>query len=205
MIVTAMPLSTTQEDRSDFARRKYARLPGLFASDVLDIAFRYYLSYVAVEGYFHTHPRYHALDRYADALGEAMMPLVQKRVEDHVGSRLLPTYSFARIYTTESILKKHVDRGACEYSVTLTVGYRNTNGLWPIFVESEGEMLSVELDVGDAMVYKGMEVPHWRESLPQGIWCQLFVHFVAADGPLAGHVYDDREHLGPTFDVSLLA
>jgi hypothetical protein len=53
------------------------------------------------------------------------------------------------------------------------------------------------------MAYKGMVVPHWREPLAKGIWCQLFFHFVAADGPLSGHIYDDRGHLGPKFDAPL--
>jgi hypothetical protein len=194
--------ASMQVDSGDFERRGYARVHGLMPREVLDIAFRYFLSYVAVPGYYDGDIRFRALDRYADALGEAMIPTVQARLESVIGRALLPTSSFVRIYTTESILKKHVDRNACEYSATMTVGYRNAEGLWPIFVESENENIAVELDVGDAMVYKGMAIPHWREALPRGIWCQLFFHFVAADGPFSTHVYDGREHLGPKLEMS---
>jgi hypothetical protein len=132
-----------------------------------------------------------------------MMPKVQERIEARIGRRLLPTYSYARIYTTESILTRHVDRGACEISATMTVGYRNADGLWPIMVESDGQDIAVPLDVGDALIYRGMELPHWREPLPRGIWCQLFFHFVDAEGEMTDLRYDGRGRLGPVWPGSV--
>ncbi|MBS3895272.1 hypothetical protein [Silanimonas sp.] len=193
-----MDCSVTNEE---FSRFGYAVVSDVVSKDLLEIAFRYYLSYINVPGYYNVTEVNKAFDRYADALSEALIPLVQSRVEAVAGRKLLPTYSFARIYTTESELTKHVDRGACEISATLTVGYRNVAQLWPILVESAGEEKAIELDVGSALVYRGMEVPHWRNKLERGIWCQLFFHFVDADGKLTDLHYDGRGRLGP-FDIS---
>ena len=182
---------------TNFGRDGFMVARNVVSKDVLDIAFRYYLSYVSVEGYYDVREMNNAFDRYADALSEAMMPLVQRRLEADTGLKLLPTYSFARIYTTESKLSKHVDRGACEVSATMTVGFKNSAGLWPICLEHKGARVPVELDIGDALIYRGMELPHWREPLPSGLWCQIFFHFVDAAGPMADHRYDGRGRMGP--------
>lgn len=186
-----------------FEKDGFAVARNLISQDVLAIAFRYYLSYVSVDGYYEVREMNRAFDRYADALSEAMMPTVQRRLEKETGLTLLPTYSFARIYTTESKLSKHVDRGACEVSATMTVGYKNSAALWPICVEHQGERVAIELDVGDALIYRGMDLPHWREKLPSGLWCQIFFHFVDANGALADSKYDGRGRMGPVNDEYL--
>lgn len=196
----AATLATKDSENADaFDSNGYTIYRGLMPPEFLEIAFRYYMSYVGTQGYYDVREGNNALDRYVDALGEAMMPKVQERIEQLVGRRLLPTYSFARIYTTESRLTKHIDRGSCEISATMTVGYKNAVGLWPIFVESNGAETPVYLDAGDAMIYRGRELPHWREPLPRGIWCQLFFHFVDANGSLIAHEFDGRGRLGPSW------
>lgn len=175
----------------------YVVAPSILPRTQLDAAFRYYISYVGMDGFYRIYDKVNALDRYADALSEAWMPDVQKVIEAATGRRLLPTYSFARIYTTESRLHKHVDHHSCEISATMTVGHRNAPAEWPILVESRGNDVPVSLDVGDALIYKGTELPHWREPLSSGIWCQVFFHFVDAAGPFTDRIYDGRSKLGP--------
>jgi hypothetical protein len=182
---------------SRFTTTGFAVERAVISRELLDVAFRYYLSYVPVEGYYGVHPDVNALDRYADALSEAMFPAVQDRVERATGVALLPTYSYARIYTTQSHLRKHVDRGACEVSATVNIGCRNVDESWPIYVEAEGRDLEIDLARGDALIYRGMDLPHWRRPLDRGIWCQVFFHFVERDGALASEHYDRRGGLGP--------
>ncbi|GLQ95746.1 hypothetical protein [Dyella mobilis] len=183
---------------SDFSERGYAIYEKLLSRDLLDVAFRYYTSYVGIPGFYRVYEYANALDRYADALSEALLPNVGSALGLAIGKTLLPTYSYARIYTTESTLPKHIDHGACEISATLTVGHRNSNGIWPIFLERDGQDIPVHLDIGDALIYRGIDLPHWRNPLPSGIWCQMFFHFVAADGPMRDRLYNGREKLGPT-------
>ncbi|MEH6418616.1 DUF6817 domain-containing protein [Pseudomonas sp. CGJS7] len=184
-------------DAAQFDERGYLVLRNLLSRRFLDVALRYYLSYLKLNDYYKVDDGTRALDRYADALGEAFFPEIQPVIEHRIGKKLLPTYSFARIYTPESRLTKHVDRGSCEISATMTVGFKTRHGLWPIFLEHAGESVAVELDVGDALIYRGMDLPHWREPLESGFWCQLFFHFVDADGTLCGLRFDERSSLGP--------
>lgn len=188
------------ETQHTFHERGYLSIPSVFPRMLMDIALRYYLSYVGRPGYYVVKDTHKALDRYADALSEAMMPTIQQTLERSIGLALLPTYSFARIYTTESTLTKHVDRGACEISATMTIGCRNVRGLWPIYVEKDGKAVGVELSPGDVLAYRGMELPHWREPLSEGIWCQVFFHFVQKGGRFADQVYDGRGRMGPLTD-----
>nr|WP_199040766.1 hypothetical protein [Dyella sp. ASV24] len=192
------------EDLS-FAENGYAIVPNLVSREIMNIAWRYYLMYLRTPGdYYGMHEKVKALDRYADALGESLLVAIKPRIEAIVGKQLVPTYSLARIYTPESRLTKHVDRKACEISATVTVGYRNVASLWPIFVESRGQDVPITLDIGDAMIYRGMDLPHWREQLPEGAWCQLFFHFVDAHGELLCQTYDGRSSLGPVPRSSIL-
>jgi hypothetical protein len=54
----------------------------------------------------------------------------------------------------------------------------------------------ITLHPGDMLVYKGREVPHWRECFDGNYWIQAFFHYVDADGPLASHKFDGRSGIG---------
>tara|TARA_R100001082_G_scaffold99442_1_gene68190 strand:+ start:321 stop:878 length:558 start_codon:yes stop_codon:yes gene_type:complete len=109
---------------------------------------------------------------------------------------LLPTYTFSRIYRTGSELKKHKDRPACEHSVSLCLG-NNLIEKWPLsFIDFEGNVASPDLEPGDAVVYRGIELEHWRDVFKGHKQCQLFMHYVDKDGPYSEWVYDKRAFLG---------
>ncbi len=50
----------------------------------------------------------------------------------------------------------------------------------------------MHLDRGDMLVYKGCEVPHWRERFHGDYAVQVFLHFVDQNGKNAGWKYDKR-------------
>ena len=98
-------------------------------------------------------------------------------VNNLVGEAVLPTYTYARIYKTGEFLKKHKDRPACEISVTVMVGSDGTS--WPIYMNGT----EINMEPGDAAVYLGCEIEHWREEF-KGDWhAQTFLHYVDANGP----------------------
>ena len=72
---------------------------------------------------------------------------------------------------------------------------------WPIFLEPSGEEnkegISVILNPGDILVYKGQLLEHWREPF-QGYECtQVFLHYNNKNGPLGEtNLYDRRPVLG---------
>lgn len=117
---------------------------------------------------------------------------VKSVVETVIGERLYPTYYFDRFYFSETYLKKHIDRPSCEISVSMNIS--NTTGVdWPISFEHDGEIYDFTCDPGDCVLYKGMELPHWRNKLicPEGSYYhQIFFHYVRADGYYLQYAYD---------------
>jgi hypothetical protein len=94
------------------------------------------------------------------------------------------------MYTKYSELLKHVDRPSCEISVTVNIGSDGTS--WPIYIKGN----PVNLKPGEAVIYLGCELPHWRESF-KGDWCaQVFLHYVDKNGKNKEWAYDKRSTLG---------
>jgi len=122
-----------------------------------------------------------------DKLLEDLLPYFEKVC----GKKLYPTYSYARLYKPGEELKKHTDRPACEISATITLGFEGNP--WAIYMADN----KVDMQVGDAVLYRGMEVEHWREKYTEGQWqAQVFLHYVDANGPYADQKYDGRVSLG---------
>ena len=144
-----------------------------------------------------------------DKLLEALIPYF----EEKSGLKLYPTYSYARIYAPDEVLKNHRDRPACEISATLTLDWEGDQ--WSIYMADEatkedgqlkiGEnnnnfyvknVSEIKMEVGDAVMYRGCEKYHWRDEF-KGKWqAQVFLHYVDANGPHAEWKYDKRESLG---------
>jgi hypothetical protein len=107
-----------------------------------------------------------------------------------VESQLLPTYTYARVYYEKSVLERHVDRPACEVSITLNLGGDEE---WPIYIETpEGKEVEMNLEPGDAMLYLGCVAPHWRNEFSGKEYCQAFMHYVQSDGPFAWAYFDKQ-------------
>ena len=121
-----------------------------------------------------------------------MQSLLLKKVplmEKETGLKLFPTYAFWRLYTLLSELKSHKDRPSCEVSVTVMLGSDNTP--WPIFMEDQ----PVDLNPGDACIYLGCDLKHWRKPF-QGDWhLQTFLHYVDQNGPYAEYKFDKQESI----------
>lgn len=191
------------EDRKhSFMQRRFVQLEGFVLPEIMWLYFEYAKSYVMAGNYFKLEQSTCSLGRYSDAFGEALLVRLLPEVEKLVGKRLFPTYSFLRFYTPESRLDKHTDRASCEYSLTLTVGHEGAPPAWPILLESKGQVERIELAVGDALLFQGADLPHWREPLAEGNWLQLFLHYVDVDGPQAGHRFDGRRHTGPRTGIA---
>ena len=189
-------MELAKSEPAHFENHKYAVLNGILPKELLEVMHRYALFNLTLDGYFDYDQESSSLGRYADAFGEAMLIQLQPVLEQVTKKTLLPTYSFLRFYSSESTLHKHVDRNACEISATLTVGH-NADATWPIFLEVGGRPLPVYLDIGDILIYRGMDLPHWRERLSKGSWLQLFIHYVDANGPYTDQHYDARGKVGP--------
>lgn len=152
--------------------------------------------------------------RELEMLLEAFLP----KIEEETGKKLFPTYAYARLYQKGEELLCHTDRESCEYSATVTLGF--DNAVWPLFVGDQGTVGDlkilgedeqnyyaknvdiVRMEIGDAVIYKGCEQPHWRDEF-LGEWqTQVFLHYVDQDGPYSEWKYDKRTSLSHHQEVN---
>lgn len=102
-----------------------------------------------------------------------------------VGEPVKPSYVYFASYQSGSILEKHVDRAQCEFSLTFCLDYspepvRQTP--WPLHLESREGRVTVFQAIGDGLLYRGRELPHYRHALPEGnTSTSFFFHYVAKD------------------------
>ena len=134
----------------------------------------------------------HCWGSYGVPAVEALMINLQSQVEDVAGVTLYPTYSYTRIYWQGASMRPHVDRPSCEYSVSMCIDIDPEP--WPIFMCGN----SIILQPGDMVIYKGLEVQHWREAYTGNQQIQTFLHYVDASGPYADCKFDNRPVLGVT-------
>jgi hypothetical protein len=116
------------------------------------------------------------------------------RVMSHVvGHPVKPSYVYFAQYEPGAVLKRHTDRIQAEYTLSIQVAYEpepepGEKTPWPIFVDTKVPMTAeIRLAVGEAVFYRGYELPHYRNELPAGHRStSLFCHYVDADfqGPL---------------------
>lgn len=138
--------------------------------------------------------------RYFYPRYKAVHSLVRRELEKHIGKKLYNTYYYDRFYFPGQELTRHVDRDACEISVSIHIS-TSLKEDWPLCIETpDGVSRSLSLAAGDGMVYKGRERPHWRDPMPgkskgwfskkEDYFHQIFFHYVLADGYFAHCAFD---------------
>jgi len=143
---------------------------------------------------------------YGDIMMDMLLVNFKNTMEQATNLILQPNYSYARIYKKGHVLKKHKDRLSCEISTTLNLG----GDPWPIFVEpnsflgevtdrgyipSNSKGVQINLNPGDMLIYRGIELEHWREPFQGNECVQVFLHYNDVNNP-HGVIYDGRPHLG---------
>ena len=137
-----------------------------------------------------------SLQLYGDPGFDAVLLNVTKRLGEASSLRLAPTYSFARIYRRGQALAAHRDRPECEHSASLHLA-ASSNVSWPIFMkDAVGATVEIDLEPGDAIMYRGADLIHWRDPSPHDWFVQLFLHYVDNYGPNAARRRDGRLTLG---------
>ena len=135
---------------------------------------------------------------YSDMFMETLMMKVLPVMQQHTEMNLIPCYTYTRIYKKGDILKRHKDRPSCEISTTLHLGGEP----WPIFLDPTGADnaptgISINLKVGDMLVYSGCDLEHWREPFEGDNCAQVFLHYKNIDGPFGTkNKFDHRPLLG---------
>ena len=207
-----------------FKRKKYLIIRNVITKDMANFIFGYFMMKRRVTKKF-LDDRYispfeegwgtwtdkqipNTYSHYADLVMEALLEKVRPRMEKETKLKLIPTYSYARIYKKGDILKRHKDRFSCEISTTLFLG----GDPWDIYLEPHKNVgkppegpyvptinkgIKVTLKPGDMLIYSGCELEHWREAFQGTNCCQVFLHYNQINSPGAiENRFDKRPFLG---------
>lgn len=137
---------------------------------------------------------------YGLPISESLLQIFVEPLSRAIGRPLFPTYSYTRFYLKDAVLKEHLDRPSCEISTTLTIDHAGDKP-WPIHIRDKRDTpVTVELNRGDILVYRGADHSHWREPLTDDWQVQVFLHFVDQEGLYADYKFDTRPRLGAPFE-----
>ena len=193
-----------------FKKEKYQIIKGAISKELADFCYQYFLNKRKVARHlFDTHyisqfTEYFGVwndtqvpetySHYSDIVMETLLQKVKPIMEKESETKLIETYSYARIYKNGDELKRHKDRYSCEISTTMYLG----GDEWSIYLEPN---IEVNLEQGDMLMYKGCDLEHWRNPFKCENCVQVFLHYNNASSKDAKqNKFDGRPMLGlPAF------
>jgi hypothetical protein len=192
-----------------FKKNKYIVIKNAISKELADFIYQYFLlkrkvartmfdnkyisQFTEYFGVWNDQQVPETYSHYSDIVMETLLTKVHSIMEKETNLKLIPNYSYARIYKKNDVLKRHKDRFSCEISTTMNLG----GGCWPIYLRSNSKNIKVILKPGDMLVYRGNELEHWRKELTFNDCAQVFLHYNNAETKGAKeNIYDRRIHLG---------
>jgi hypothetical protein len=181
---------TLLDARARFANLGYANVGGVLHTPVLEALSSYYRHLTEAQATIGDTQCDRRYGIHNEGLGRFFHHQIARLVEQIVAEPVVPSYCYFAGYCEGAALKRHTDRAQCEFSVTLLIDYAphpQATSPWPLWLETRGEPVAVSQALGDMLIYRGTQLPHWRTALPQGHRSySLLLHYVRSDftGPL---------------------
>ena len=209
-----------------FKKNKYQVIRNAISKELAEVAFAYLQISAEADWYMINNQMTHKKNplvgnfedaqvpnsyaKYSDRLMETLLMKTIDVMQKKTKLKLVPTYSYCRLYRTGNILRRHKDRPSCEISTTLNLG----GDQWPIYLDPTGADtvideyreihkpnkpvgIEVNLKPGDMLIYSGCELEHWRKPFMGKLCGQVFLHYNHADGQYAkSNLYDKRPMIG---------
>jgi Sulfotransferase domain. len=171
--------------RHELRRESLCELPGLLDPVLVRAAGRYYNAIIESgewpigDAQVERRHGWHN-ERFAQYLHDQLVTVASTVA----GKPLKPAYAYASAYRGSATLGAHLDREQCDYTVSIMIDEVSptVGGEWPLWFETPSGRRSVCLSVGGAAMFRGNELPHWREpASPDHQQINLLFHFVPAD------------------------
>lgn len=170
-----MPLS------DEFKAQGYVVLRGLVAKPEIDRLYAYTLATIELgnkdDGQVPGSPSFYE-DKEGVLLQQKLSPLIEKYIQIPLKS----VYCYHRVYRKGAILRSHKDSIRNEISATINLGYQGEPwDLWLLDYQENPQ--KVTLSPGDALIYKGAQLIHWRGKLEHGDYVsQIMFGFIDRHG-----------------------
>ena len=163
----------------------YMPMQGLFPPFQIAALRRYYRYHTRIGtftlGDEQTSRRYVAYDEPVTQFFHRQLTRI---VSDMVRRVVVPSYSYLAFYQGGAVLEPHTDREACEYTLSVCIDATpdpQTYGAWPLNLMTADGPVAVTQGIGDGLLFRGRELTHWRDRLPDGYTASsILFHFVDA-------------------------
>ena len=203
------------KSKIDFEKNKYVSIPKALDGQILDFMYSYIQIFAErLDAIVEHIPKYYtkeehgfielrkigyeSFSKYGDILAETLLLSIKKNIEDRIGLELIPTYGFFRLYKKGNDLELHKDRNSCEISLSLCIGYEEGEQ-WPLYINET----PIYQEPGDMVIYRGLDIPHWRKPLEGEYHAQVFMHYNDLNGPIGTlWAYDTRPFIGLPTDLT---
>ena len=116
-----------------------------------------------------------------------MLHLLQPLVAEIAGAAIKPAYSYAWIYRRGATMPLHRDRDPCRYTLSVLIDYApavDGPTPWPLGIHPRGggAPLEIRQSVGEAIIFNGQELSHFRPPFTAGTQStSLLLHYVDRD------------------------
>jgi hypothetical protein len=183
----------------DFRENRYLSIKNLLPRSLLSYLKTYYRILRSADGLKNE-------NEFSLALGgdpgfDAILSWITPNINRLVGFDVAPTYSYTRVYGKGAVLERHIDRDSCEISVSVSIEI--PKGAPPSILHLKppnAAETAIEMQEGDAVIYAGIEIEHWRDTIPADGYIQLFLHFIDKGGKhFPSLLYDKRKYLGAPY------
>ena len=170
-------MSTAEE----FTKNGYTVLKNLVDKDEVERLYRYTLKNAAHgnndDGQVPGSPSFYQ-DKEVIALRDKLLSTIEKSIQ----VKLLSVFCYNRIYRTGAILRTHKDSTRAEISATINLGQEGEPwDLWLVDYDENAQRIT--LTPGDALIYYGNKLQHWRGKLINSDFVsQIMFHFVDRNG-----------------------
>jgi hypothetical protein len=176
--------SSTDEAAAHFADHDYCTLTQLLHPQHIRALARYYDELINEGGWqvgdAQVAGRY---GWYNELLARFFHHQLARYVGRVVREPVRPSYCYVSAYRASAVLDRHVDREQCEYTMSLLIDESPADGSlnWPLHFDTTEGTVSIVQEIGDAVVFRGPKLPHYRHRLPDGrASTSLLFHYVPA-------------------------
>jgi hypothetical protein len=171
---------------AELAQRGLTVLRGLFHPLQLASLRRYYRRFVA-EGYVEKNRK--VSFAHNEPLSRFFHGALAGFASELCGEPMKASYTYLVAYAPGDGLARHLDRPQCALTVSVLLDYApepHGDAPWPLHVEMSARkpgrrVEAIRAGVGDAIAFRGTELPHFRDPLPAGhASTSLLLHYVPA-------------------------
>jgi len=171
--------------RTHFEEQRYCELPALIHPAHVVALRRYYQALISCGelkfGDSQVHLRH---GRHNETVARYFHHQLTTLISLVSGEPVKPSYCYVSAYGEGAILRPHVDRKQCEFTLSLSIEHDDLSSPepWPLWFQSHNGKVALTQRAGDAVLFRGCELPHWRERPPVGhASTMLLFHYVPRD------------------------